>query len=64
MARQPNEQNPPPDPVEFYGPLRLKAVLAVLAVKHREPPARRQDEYTYGTELPEGFHLPQSVLDD
>lgn len=62
MSRE-TKPDPSPDLVANYRPLQLKAVLAACAVKHREPPPPQEERF-YGTELPEGFHLPQSVYDD
>ncbi|WP_429810129.1 hypothetical protein [Ensifer sp. B1-9] len=64
MSRQTDAQDPPPGLVEHYRPVQLKAVLAAFAVKHREPPPSPPEERFHGSQLPEGFHLPQSVYDD
>ncbi|HEV7318451.1 MAG TPA: hypothetical protein VGO04_07570 [Ensifer sp.] len=64
MSRQTDQKDPSPNLVEHYRPLQLKAVLAVCAIKHRELPPPVQEERFYGSQLPEGFHLPQSVYDD
>ena len=63
MSRQTDAQDPPPSLVEHYRPVQLKAVLAAFAVKHREPPPSPPEERFHGSQLPEGFHLPQSVYD-
>ncbi|KQX16304.1 hypothetical protein ASD01_07045 [Ensifer sp. Root423] len=63
MSRQTDKQETLPSLVEHYRPVQLKAVLAARAIKHREPPPP-PEERQYGSQLPEGFHLPQSVYDD
>ncbi|OCP05614.1 hypothetical protein BC374_25015 [Ensifer sp. LC13] len=64
MSRRTDQQDPPPNLVEHYRPVQLKAVLAACAIKHREPPPLVEQEQFHGSQLPEGFHLPQSVYDD
>ncbi len=64
MSRQTDKQETLPSLVEHYRPVQLKAVLAACAIKHREPPPPLPEERQYGSQLPEGFHLPQSVYDD
>ncbi|WP_143348507.1 hypothetical protein [Ensifer adhaerens] len=64
MSRQSDKQEALPSLVEHYRPVQLKAVLAARAIKHREPPPPPPEERHYGSQLPEGFHLPQSVYDD
>ncbi|MBD9540951.1 hypothetical protein IB276_15955 [Ensifer sp. ENS04] len=64
MSRQTDKQETLPSLVEHYRPVQLKAVLAARAIKHCEPPPPLPEERHYGSQLPEGFHLPQSVYDD
>ncbi len=64
MSRQMDEQETLPSLVEHYRPVQLKAVLAACAVKYRAQPPLPAEERSYGSQLPEGFHLPQSVYDD
>ncbi|MEI2302469.1 hypothetical protein [Ensifer sp. MJa1] len=64
MTEEKGQPDPAPDLVAHYRPVQLKAVLAACAVKYRLPEPPSREEWSYGTPLPEGFHLPQSVHDD
>ena len=55
----------PVDIMDNYRPIGIRAVNAALVVRPRVEPLPEPSEMIHsGAPLPEGFHMPPSVLDD
>ena len=51
--------------LENYRPLAIRAVAAACVIRPQPSPPPQPDEPVYAaSDLPPGFHMPQSVWDD
>ena len=68
MSKKTKQGNDPSSLLDHYRPVKFKAVLAAHAIKAPERKAERDarvdEERSFGTQLPPGFHMPWNDYDD